>query len=147
MVAEYFCRKESQHFCKICGVAGGYEQQRILELPDTIIFVADRFDTNGMLKKLIKDFPMKLDLAQHVHPMSKDKVKSTLYDLGGFIKVQHAPILNEYTVCIRKNSQVAGQEWFVCNNKGTLRLSSAEVFKGRSEHQVQMLVYKVHRKK
>ena len=63
MVAEYFRKKESQHFCKVCGVAGGCEQQRILELPDTIIFVADRFDKNGMLKKLIKDFPMKLDLA------------------------------------------------------------------------------------
>lgn len=79
--------------------------------------------------------------------MSKDGIGSTVYDLGGFIKVQHAPILNEYTVCLRRTAVDAKSQWFVCNNRGTLRLSSADLFKDKTEHQVQMLVYKVHRKK
>jgi hypothetical protein len=66
--------------------------------------------------------------------MAKDTIKSTLYDLGGFIKVLHSPILNEYTVCMRKNASESKNQWFVCNNRGTIRLSTAELFKDKTEH-------------
>lgn len=145
MLAQHFSKKQSTQFCKACGTSGGYEQQRIIEVPGTLLIVVDQFDQKGMLKNLLKHFPMQIDLKPYIHAMSKDDIQSTVYDLGGFIKVQNAPILNEYTVCLRKHHADPSQQWFVCNNRGTLRLSTAELFKERAGHQVQMLIYKVRR--
>ena len=78
----------------------------------------DQFNDHGMLRNLITDFPLKMNLEEYVHPMSKDKIKSTEYDLAGFIKVQHAPVMNEYSVYLRNDKTW----WFMCNNKGTARI-------------------------
>ena len=75
------------------------------------MFVFDHFTEHNMLLNLLRDFPLKLDFKDFIHPMSKEKIKSTVYDISAFVKVDHAPLMNDYTVYIR-NDKVW---WHMCN--------------------------------
>jgi hypothetical protein len=58
LVADFFKKKESELHCKACKVDGGQEQQRILDLPSSILIVTDVFNDQKMLRNLIAKFPL-----------------------------------------------------------------------------------------
>jgi len=97
-----FTPKESERHCPECPDVGGFETNKVIILPKTLILILDEFDEEGKLNNLVTEFPQNIDFKDYIHECEIDIIEKTKYTLSSFIAFG----FGKYFICMKKKSKL-----------------------------------------
>ena len=134
MLKNEFEEKEAIVRCKKCKRnVSTTRRKRVITTPNELLIVVDRFDSKGVLRKLLPTVPEELDLAKYLNNETADEGTITKYEISAFICQD--PQYLDYSVYVKSEKlEDDEEEWTLFNKRGKTKVWDEDLFEEKTLH-------------